>query len=173
MRKLLLKFVNEFYSNIGAVLYITSPFVLHNLLLTNDQGALLGIMFLPMIMLGLWEIIIEQKNSIYILSCGASLLLASHLLSTFLVVITIILLACIMPKYFYKRYVLIQLMKACVLTLLLSCYYWLPLLILKHTNLYNVFNKQIYVMFLINKFMLWIELPNFSITQTVGNHIVD
>lgn len=146
MRKLLLKFVNNFYSTLGAVFYISSPFVLHNLLLTGDQGALLGIMFLPIIIFNLWQIVIEHRKSIVGSSIGASLLLAGHLLSTFLVALTIGILIISLPKLFLQRFVLKQLFKALGLTLFLSCYYWIPLLYLKHINLYNVFNKQVYTM---------------------------
>lgn len=145
MDKLLRQFFHGNAVMVASSFYMASPFMVHNLFVTQDQGAIIGIALLPMIFIGLFRILKDQANGIAYLAIGAALMLSSHLLSTFLAVVAVIIVL-IWAWRELNLTTLIRLGYAGLLALALSAFFWVPLIELKSLDLYNVFFKNIYVM---------------------------
>lgn len=145
MDKLLRQFFHGNAVMVASSFYMASPFMVHNLFVTQDQGAIIGIALLPMIFIGLFRILKDQADGIAYLAIGAALMLSSHLLSTFLAVVAVIIVL-IWAWRELNLTTLIRLGYAGLLALALSAFFWVPLIELKSLDLYNVFFKNIYVM---------------------------
>ncbi|CAH0417660.1 hypothetical protein [Periweissella ghanensis] len=145
MDKLLRQFFHGNAVMVASSFYMASPFMVHNLFVTQDQGAIIGIALLPMIFIGVFRILKDQANGIAYLAIGAALMLSSHLLSTFLAVVAVIIVL-IWAWRELNLTTLIRLGYAGLLALALSAFFWVPLIELKSLDLYNVFFKNIYVM---------------------------
>lgn len=145
MDKLLRQFFQSDAVIIASSFYMLSPFMVHNLFVTQDQGAIMGIALLPMIFIGVFRILQQQANGIGYLAIGSALLLSSHLLSTFLAFIAVIIVLLTNWRRFNGR-IILNFIYAGLLALVLSAFFWVPLIELKSLNLYNAFFKDIYVM---------------------------
>lgn len=145
MDKLLRQFFHGNAIMVASSFYMASPFMLHNLFVTQDQGAILGIALLPMIFIGVFRILKDQDNGIGYLAIGSALLLSSHLLSTFLAILAVIIIL-IWAWRDINLQTIMRFVSAGLLALVISAFFWLPLLELKSLDLYNAFFKDIYVM---------------------------
>lgn len=145
MDKLLRQFFHGNAVVVASSFYMASPFMVHNLFVTQDQGAIMGIALLPMIFIGLFRILKDQANGIGYLAIGAALMLSSHLLSTFLAILAVMIVL-IWAWREFNLTILTRLVYAALLALVLSAFFWVPLVELKSLDLYNVFFKNIYVM---------------------------
>lgn len=125
--------------------YMCSPFMIHNLLVTQDQGAIIGIMLLPIIFNGGYKILNRQAHGKALLALGLAALVSSHILSTFLVIITLIIMVILSWRKLHLA-VIGDFIVSGIYSLLLSAFFWVPFLQLKVSNLYNVFAKHIYLM---------------------------
>lgn len=150
------KFLRDYFDSTAVILasafYMSSPFMIHNLIVTQDQGAIIGIMMLPIILGGVFKILSQKPHGVRWLSLGSAALVSSHLLSTFLAVVAIIvILLCSWPKI--KLVAVLNFVEAGILSLVLSAFFWIPFIQLKNLKLYNVFYSHIYVMDRTAKFL--------------------
>lgn len=102
--------------------------------LLSDQyvlGEAFAYVFLPLAFLGFYNVFFGNKNKWYILSMGVTLLLYAHMLTTFLTIVTfliILLLALVTRKLKFNVPILVSLGKAILLTLSLTAVIYLPFL---------------------------------------------
>lgn len=142
-------FLSEYFKTpatlFASCFYMCSPFMIHNLLVTQDQGAIIGIMLLPVILNGSYRILNQKAHGKELLALGLAALVSSHILSTFLVCIAILMIL-ILSWRKLQRTVIINFTIAGIYSLMLSAFFWIPFVQLKLVDLYNVFYKNIYLM---------------------------
>lgn len=114
---------------IFAILYSFSTYRLDNILTRFALGEVIAFTFLPLVFLGIYEIGMGNYRKWPILTVGMSLVLYSHILSTVLSVVVLLLIVLI-SLYFWsdKMKRILALSKAAVTTLFVTCFVWLPML---------------------------------------------
>lgn len=138
--------VNKIYKNpyaaaIGAILY---TFAIYRLLDFYHRGALgeaLSFTFVPIVIWGIYEIIKGDYRKWYILSIGFSLMILTHVLSSLLMLLTILIFLFIYYKSFVKepqrlKYLIIS----AIVTIPLIAYYIFPMI---EQMLSNTFRYQV------------------------------
>ncbi len=121
-------FKNTFAAAISALLYTFSAYHLYDWYLRSALGEALSFTFLPLIFLGLYHILHGDKSKWYILVIGYTLMIYTHLLSSVMTFIVLIMILLISYKAFIKEpkriaYILL----AGVVTLFLTASYILPM----------------------------------------------
>lgn len=120
---------SSFSATISALLYTFCIYRLLDLFERAAIGEVLAFTFIPLIMWGLHEIVTGNYKKWYILAIGYSLLIFSHLLSSVLTFIVIILLLLFYIKTLIKEPTrVLYLFVAALVTVTLTVYYWLPML---------------------------------------------
>lgn len=122
-------FKSSFIASVSSILY---TFSVYHLFDWYDRGALgeaISFTFLPLIFLGLYHIITGDYKKWYILTIGYTLLIYTHVLSSFLTSIAVILILLICSKSLVKEPKrILYLLLAGVVTLPLVAGYLLPML---------------------------------------------
>ncbi|NDW17654.1 hypothetical protein D0T53_01830 [Dysgonomonas sp. 216] len=120
---------SQFAAIITALLYTFCVYRLQDL---SDKGALeevLAFTFVPLIILGCFEIITRHYKRWYILAVGFSLLIFSHLLLSVMMSLIVALLVIIYLRKLIKEPIrFVYLLLATGVTVLVTVYYWLPML---------------------------------------------
>lgn len=113
---------------LAVVLYTLMPYRFTNILSRGDLGETLALIFWPMVIAGLYHIVMGDRKKWYYLVIGFSGALQSHILS-----MTYVAAVCVITALLYcvrivreKRYV--ELLKAAGLTVLLNAWYVVPFL---------------------------------------------
>lgn len=113
---------------LSVVLYTLMPYRFTNMLSRGDLGEILALVFWPMVIAGLYHIVMGDRKKWYFLVIGFSGGLQSHILS-----VTYVAAVCAVTVLLYcvriakeKRY--IELLKAAALTVLLNLWYVVPFL---------------------------------------------
>lgn len=127
------KMINRIYNNttaakLGALLYTFSSYRLQDIFQRGALGEALSFTFIPIVFYGLYEIIKGDYRKWYIIALSFSLLIYTHLLSSVLAFITVIIYVLIYYKDFItntKR--LYSLLLAGIVTVFLCSYLILPL----------------------------------------------
>lgn len=120
---------NKMQSYLFALIYVFAPYRLY--LGTSVFGEFIAVTFIPIIFLGLYQILWGDTNKWWVLSIGLALVAYSHILSTLIsleYLFTIFVFYFIYSKFRIKREKLIALIKAAVLTLGLVAFEFVPFL---------------------------------------------
>ncbi|MFR9165682.1 MAG: hypothetical protein ACLVKO_05450 [Dysgonomonas sp.] len=126
--------VNRIYKNsytafIGSILYTFCVYRLLDLFVRSALGEALSFTFLPIVFLGIYEILKGDYKKWYILTIGYSLMIFTHVLSTFLTFFTMLILLAIYYKDFIKeRKRIYYLIIAGFATIVITAYFLFPLL---------------------------------------------
>jgi hypothetical protein len=135
-------------SLVFSFVYTLSSYRLHDLLFRHDLGEVGAFLFLPIAMLGIYEIFYgERKRNWLFLTFGMTGIIYSHALSPVLVAILIVIVAlCQIPELKLHPKRLLSLLWAAICSGLLSVGYFLPMLEqLKHTTFQLTKTKSILV----------------------------
>ncbi|KRK95291.1 hypothetical protein [Companilactobacillus futsaii] len=135
-------------SLVFSFVYTLSSYRLHDLLFRHDLGEVGAFLFLPIAMLGIYEIFYgERKRNWLFLTFGMTGIIYSHALSPVLVAILIVIVAlCQIPELKLHPKRLLSLLWAAICSGLLSIGYFLPMLEqLKHTTFQLTKTKSILV----------------------------
>lgn len=135
-------------SLVFSFVYTLSSYRLHDLLFRHDLGEVGAFLFLPIAMLGIYEIFYgERKRNWLFLTFGMTGIIYSHALSPVLVAILIVIVAlCQIPELKLHPKRLLSLLWATICSGLLSIGYFLPMLEqLKHTTFQLTKTKSILV----------------------------
>ncbi len=145
MRKLLYKLTKDNKaSTLGAIFYITSPYFLADIYRRSAYGELISFLALPLIFLGLYELLYKQKKAKFYICfiLGYYLLFGSHLISVIYgTIFTGFFLLC-QGKKTFKKENLISLAIASIFSLLLSLTFIVPIFEHKIFGNYMVFQKN-------------------------------
>ncbi|MDE7429233.1 MAG: hypothetical protein K2N00_08235, partial [Lachnospiraceae bacterium] len=121
---------------LAVVLYTLMPYRFTNILSRGDLGETLALIFWPLVIAGLYHVIMGEQKKWYYLVIGFTGILQSHILSA-----TFVVAFCVLTVLFYcvrivreKRYV--GLLKAAGLSVLLNAWYIVPFL-------YYYFNEDL------------------------------
>ena len=126
---------------LAGILYMIFPYHLTDLYIRNALGEYMSFIFIPLVFLGIYNILCEEKENPYYLVIGASGLILTHNLSTVIVAAFAILYLLIkFEKITEKRVVKLLLVNA-ILIMLITSFYWLPLLETHFSASYEVYEE--------------------------------
>ncbi|MDO5040444.1 6-pyruvoyl-tetrahydropterin synthase-related protein [Clostridium sp.] len=113
----------------STVIYIFAQYKITDLYFRAAVGEYISFIFIPIILLGVYELLYRDYKKWYILTAGISGIILSHLLSVFLVIIMCILIYIINIKKIIKdpKRILYSLVSA-IITLLITAYTWIPII---------------------------------------------
>lgn len=151
---------------ISSFIYGFAAYRLVDMFTRAALGETLSFIFAPLVIYGIYEIIYGDYKKNYILIIGMSGLILSHLISTYLIVIALIILCLVNIKRLFKEKQRIgYLLLSAVITLLLTSYYVFPMLeqMLEGKFLFNNLNET--------SQLLERSLPIWSIFLEFPNHI--
>ncbi|MBD8387617.1 hypothetical protein [Dysgonomonas sp. BGC7] len=136
-------FESSVVATIGSILYTFSAYHLFDWYNRGALGEAISFTFLPIIFLGLYQIIVGDYKKWYLLTIGYSLLIYTHLLSSFITFITlaIIVLMCIKPLLKEPKRIAYLLLAALV-TLPLVASYLFPMLEQMASNTFHYSLKE-------------------------------
>jgi hypothetical protein len=120
---------NNFSSIISSLIYTFSLYRLLDLYTRSALGEALAFTFIPIIFLGLYEIIYGNYKRWYIITIGFTLLILTHLLSTVITALFVIIFLIIYCKKLFKEPIrFMYLILAGIVTIPLVAYYIFPML---------------------------------------------
>ncbi len=113
----------------STVIYIFAQYKITDLYFRAAVGEYISFIFIPIILLGVYELLYKNYKKWYILVIGMSGIILSHLLSVFLVIIMCMLIYIINTKKLIKepKRILYSLISA-IITLLITAYTWIPII---------------------------------------------
>lgn len=113
----------------SAVVFSLIGFRLHSVYSGATVGEFGAYCFLPMVILGLWDIYTKEKKCGYIiLALGVTFTLSNHVLSTFILALVIPLFCVLFIEKTIKKEILVQLFKALGLIIVLNLHFIVPLM---------------------------------------------
>lgn len=118
-----------------ALLYLMAPYRINNLWVRAAVGELLAMMFLPLILLGLYELLIGDRKKWWYLAAGYSGLIQSHVLSCLMILIFSVLLGIFYADTFFKEKRWIELLKVIGCLLAFNAWYLIPFLLYMRLDL--------------------------------------
>lgn len=114
---------------LASLLYTFSLYRLYDVFIRAALGEIISFVFLPIVILGIYELIFRDKNKWYILALGLFGLSCSHVISLFLSVLLIIILCIFNIKHLYNDKLRIKKILICgVFSIILCCNIYLPML---------------------------------------------
>lgn len=120
---------NKKAAMISSILYGFASYRLVDMFTRAALGETLAFVFAPLIIYGIYEIIYGNEKKFYYLVIGMSGLILSHLISTYLICIVLVLLCIInYKKLFTEKKRITYLFLAAGITFLLTSFYTLPML---------------------------------------------
>lgn len=116
-------------ATLASLLYTFSLYRLYDVFIRAALGEIISFVFLPIVILGIYELIFRDKNKWYILALGLFGLSCSHVISLFLSVLLIITLCIFNIKHLFKDKLRIKKILICgVFSIVLCCNIYLPML---------------------------------------------
>lgn len=120
---------NHYAASISSILFTFAVYRLLDVYTRSAVGEALSFTFLPLVFLGLHEIINGNYKKWYILAIGYSLMIFTHILSTFLMFITTVIILCIYYKPLIKEPKrILYLIIAGFATVIITAYFLFPML---------------------------------------------
>lgn len=130
----------ELISILAGILYVLLPYRLNDMYLRIAVAELTSFIFLPIVFNGLYSIInLKEKSNLLIIG-GVGMLLTHSLLTVYLVIFCIIYLFINIKKIDKKT--MMTLTHNTIIILLITAFYWVPLLQSKFSTEYEVFNQS-------------------------------
>ncbi len=124
---------------IAGMLYIFAPYRLTDMYIRNAVPELTSFVFLPLIFLGIYNIFNEEQNKKYILAIGAIALTLTHTVITMYAAIIVLIYVLINIKKLKNKNILKVLIINVLLILVITSFFWVPLLEHKLSSNYEVF----------------------------------
>ena len=120
---------NKYSPYLGAVLYLFSNYRICNTYIRGALGEIMAFIFIPIVLLGIYEVLLKDKNKYYLLIIGFSGLILTHNISFILMCIIFL----FFIIYYYKniladKNIFINIFKAAFITLLITSFFTIPML---------------------------------------------
>ncbi|WP_057880391.1 hypothetical protein [Companilactobacillus kimchiensis] len=160
--------VNKKYMNslVFSFVYTLSTYRLHDLMFRHDIGEIGAFVFLPIAVLGIYEIFYGERKHWLTLVFGMTGIIYSHAISPILVAILIIIIACCqIPELKKNPKRLLSLLWAVICSVLLSLAYFLPMIEQVHHTQFMLGQSE---GMLPNGASDMADLTNWSLNNTVG-----
>lgn len=162
----------------GSVIYTLCSYRLIDLYIREATGEVLAMVFLPVILYGMYEIFIGDYKKWIWAAIGYTCVLQSHILSLFMTIIFSILFAAVFTYRIVRdKNRLLALAKAAITTVLLNLWFLIPFLSYSKLDfpalnggvLYNLHEQSIYLPQMITMFLKPYELSgNFELGKIQG-----
>jgi len=126
----------------GAIFYSLAPYRILDLYVRSALGESLAFIFLPLIAAGFYLLVTEDPNGKkyrqykWYLIIGISSVLYCHIISTEFVLLMLVIGCIIMWKQIFRKETVKQLLQGAGITLVLTCWFWLPMLYMLQTDQY-------------------------------------
>jgi hypothetical protein len=133
---------------IGAAIYVLSSYRIVDLYLRCAMGEFTAIAFIPLVMLGIWNILYEEKyrSGWRQLAAGMTLTALCHLLTVEMVSLFLLMLCILEYHRFLSTFkVFFSILKAAVTTTLLSSWFIIPMLISMKAIPLKMYDNQLYI----------------------------
>lgn len=137
------KFIHSLINNrnaalLASILYMTFPYHLTDLYTRNALGEYISFVFIPIVFLGLYNIFFNEDNPYY-LTIGTIGLILTHNISTIMVAFFAFLYLLFNIKELKKSKVRKELILSLAIALVITSFFWVPLLQTKFTTNYQVY----------------------------------
>ncbi|MDE7183580.1 MAG: hypothetical protein K2O40_03675 [Lachnospiraceae bacterium] len=113
---------------LGTALYVFARYRLNNILVRGALGESLAMIFLPLVIAGVWQIAAGDRRKWWILVIGATGVIQSHVLSTVIYAAIAFVLVCSCAGKIVRERRIVELTKAIGLTLLVNMGFLVPFL---------------------------------------------
>lgn len=162
---------NKTKAIIGVILYAFSSYIFVDMFERAALAETLTIIFIPIVIRGIHEILFGDKNKYYILSIGMIGLLYSHLISFYLVTIFLIIFTILNYKQLSKEKV-ISIIKSIIIFILVCSHFLLPLIeqMISGPFYYSV-QKNTLIENSVPILFLFLEFPYYSLMTNIGRWI--
>lgn len=124
---------------LAAVLYILAPYRLTDMYIRYALAELTSFVFLPWIFLGLYRILYQKKKKDYLLCIGTVGLILTHTVMTMYTAIFCFIYVLLHIKRLKNKRVLKQLIANLGFAIVITSFFWMPLLETKQSAEYEVF----------------------------------
>ena len=118
---------NRYGALLGSALYELAPYHLYILYNQGGVGEYLGMMFLPLVLCGMYCIYTGKKGKIPLI-IGISGVLQSHILTCAMTLTVLVLAALVMWRKTFRKETLRELAEAALCCLLVNTWFWVPVL---------------------------------------------
>lgn len=135
---------DEYAALFGSLVYLLAPYRLYNVYSRAAVGEYLAMIFLPLVCCGMYLLCTEDPASEEYGKCkwyvvwGMSGVLQSHLISTEMAALLILISCVIFCKKIFRRKTVSQLAEATGLVLLINAWFWVPLLYMLRCDSYHI-----------------------------------
>ena len=119
---------NEEKALFYSFIYLYFPYRLYNFYIRNTIGELLAMIFLPLILLFVYELIKYEKCNYILLTIAFSGVINSHIISTYIVFLALLIICIINIKIVLRKSVIVGFFKAILLVILINSYFLFPFL---------------------------------------------
>lgn len=142
------KFVTEVtgkrrVSLLAAVIYMSLPYRLEDIYNRFAIGEFTAFVFVPLVFLGLYNLLNGDRKKHYYITIGAAGLILSHTISTVYTAIFCVLYILLNIKKFAKKDVITKCVINVVFILLITAIFWVPMLEFKNSTEYAIFNPDL------------------------------
>ncbi len=157
---------NRYASILGTIIYSFASYRLVDIYERGALGEALALIFAPIVILGIYEIIFGDKHKFYYLVIGMSGLILSHIISAYIIGILLFILCLLNIKKLFKDNRYVYLIISAVITLLITAYFLFPMLEQIFSQKYYFNNISNIDEFILAKrtvpfYLLFLEIPNF------------
>ena len=132
---------NDTTTKIGMILYAMSLYRFTDMYLRAALGESLTFIFLPFIILGLYKIFYDNHKEGYYLTIGLVGIMLSHIITLYLIIYFIIFFTLINYKCLKDKKRLIELIIQLFFSMLITSFFWLPMLEQLLTDEFNLKNN--------------------------------
>ncbi|NLL91134.1 MAG: hypothetical protein GX222_01775 [Ruminococcaceae bacterium] len=115
-------------SVITSILYLSATYRLINIYVRGAYGEALAMIFFPLIVLGMYEVLFRDRNKWWIAVLGYSGVIQSHLISTFLVALISAIIIIILIFRIIREKRLLSIIKVLSITIAINLWFLLPML---------------------------------------------
>lgn len=135
---------DEYAALFGSVIYLLAPYHIYNVYSRGSLGECLAMTFLPLVASGMYLLYTEDittdsyKKIKWYIILGLSAILESHVISTEMTVVFIVIFCIVCWKKTFRKETFLQLAQAAVITLLINMWFWLPLLYMMNADMYHL-----------------------------------
>ncbi len=138
-------FKNKHIAWIASLLYVFSLYRLTDIYVRGALGELLAFVFNPLILYGFYNVIFDDGKKWWVIVIGITGLVYSHLLSVLIMAIFFIMICLLnIDKILKNKNVFLNLLKAALITGVISAGYFGPMIEQKCDDVFNVDGRSIY-----------------------------
>ncbi|MBP3920621.1 MAG: YfhO family protein [Bacilli bacterium] len=157
---------NKYASILGSIIYAFTSYRLVDMYERGALGETLAFIFIPIIIYGIYELLYRDYKKNYLLVIGMSGLILSHIVSTYMVCILLVILCLLnIKKLLKEKKRIIYILISALITLLITSYFIFPMLEqMTSGNFYynNTSNNKDFVLAsrTVPIYQLILEIPN-------------